>query len=237
MKEKEKEVESKVPYKHVPTHAAFDALSGAPASWNYDDRPKIKEQNKRRSQMAISRTGSSLSTVSYMNAAASSSSAPYIPRNVSYNSYNPTWFDRGGDPNYSFEPVPKRYKPSKGHSYNDSGIGPSIGPSPLASNVQSEEVSPVISSGNSTSSDSDHLEMAQNRNRTSVRQQPTVYADQDIFDKLHTSTNRKLGEAPLYDTPPTLAKTPAAPTTAVPQPKKKRWSLMGKNKNTAISAI
>ncbi|KAG0650556.1 hypothetical protein D0Z07_3268 [Hyphodiscus hymeniophilus] len=204
-KEKEKDAEPvKAQYKHVPTHAAFDALSGSPASWSHGDRPKIREQNKRRSELAMSRTGSSLSTVT-MNAATNIQKHP-LPRNSSYSSYNPTWFDRGGDLNYSFErsdQPAKRQKPSRGHSYHDSGLGSSTRPSPLASNVQSEGVSPAMSSGNSTSShhSSENLEMPRNVNRQSMRPQPIVYAEQDIFDKLHKSTNRKLGEAPLHDSP------------------------------------
>lgn len=50
-----------VPYRHVPTHAAIDALSGAPSSWKAQDRSAIKAQHKRRS--AMSRNSSSLSTV------------------------------------------------------------------------------------------------------------------------------------------------------------------------------
>jgi hypothetical protein len=81
--------------------------------------------------------------------------------------------------------------------------------------------------------------MPQNSKRTSVRPQPIVYAEQDVFDRLHTSTTRKLGEAPLYDSPPTMTKAPVAATTAVPQQKQKkqRWSLLGKKHNTAISAM
>lgn len=194
--------------------------------------------------MAISRTGSSLSTVSYWNSAAGpSSQAPPLPRNSSYSSHNPAWFDRGGDLNYSFEkvePVPKRQKPSRGHSYHDSGIGPSVGPSPLASNMQSEEVSPVVSSGNSTTSNSsDNLEMPQNPNRMSSRPQPMVYTEKDIFDRLHTSTTRKLGEAPISDSSPVFTKAPVVTATAVPQQKQKkqRWSLLGKKNNATISAI
>jgi hypothetical protein len=131
----------KIPYKHIPTHAAVDALSGAPSSWKVEDRSKIKEYYKRRSQMALSRTGSSLSTVSYMNSVAGpSSAAPTLPRNSSYSSYNPTWFDRPGNSHYSHDIAQKRQKPSKGHSYHDSGIGPS----PLASNHQSEGKFPLI---------------------------------------------------------------------------------------------
>jgi len=259
-KQKEKQV-AKMPYKHVPTHAAVDALSGAPSSWKHEDRPKIKEHHKRRSQMVISRTGSSLSTVSYLNAAAGPSSVPPLPRNSSYNSYNPTWFDRGDYSNESTHPQ-KRQKPSKGHSYHDSGIGPS----PLASNLQSEgtssntslqqisnatfqsqldhrltsyaEVSPVVSSGNSTTSNSsDNLEIpvTKNSKRISQRPQPIVYAEKDIFERLHTSTTRKLGEAPLHDSPPVHVKAPV--TTVVAQdakPKKQRWSLLGKKNSAAI---
>jgi hypothetical protein len=259
VKQKEEAV-AKVPYKHVPTHAAVDALSGAPSTWKVDDRSKIKEHHKRRSQMVISRTGSSLSNVSYMNAAAGPSSIPQLPRNSSYNSYNPTWFDRSGDIyNASENTHQKRQKRSRGHSYHDSGIGPS----PLASNLQSEgtssnslqqitnatfqkqldhrltsyaEVSPVVSSGNSTTSNSsDNLEIpvTQNSKRVSQRPQPIVYAEQDIFDRLHKSTTRKLGEAPLYNSPPIREKASVAPVVAQEvKAKKQRWSLLGK-KNAA----
>ncbi|TVY75810.1 hypothetical protein LSUE1_G006559 [Lachnellula suecica] len=249
------EVPVKAPYKHVPTHAAVDALSGAPSSWKHEDRPKIQEHHKRRSQLAVSRTQSTLSTTSYLNSAAGpSSGAPPLPRNSSYSSYNPTWFDRGGDVYYSHEPAQKRKRQSRGHSYHDSGIGPSVGPSPLASNMHSQDVSPAVSSGNSTSSDSeDHLEISvapnnnyhiprrpasvrtnsHNSNRMS-RPQPIVYAEKDIFTRLHTSTTRKLGEAPLYDSPPTLMKSPVATTRQEPKPKKQRWSLLGKRNNANI---
>ncbi|KAK5244332.1 hypothetical protein LTR16_007641, partial [Cryomyces antarcticus] len=50
------------PYKHVPTHAAVDALSGAPSSWKAEDRERIMAQNKRRS--AMTRTNSDLSNFS-----------------------------------------------------------------------------------------------------------------------------------------------------------------------------
>jgi hypothetical protein len=228
--------------------------------------------------MAVSRTTSTLSTTSYLNSAAGpSNGAPPLPRNSSYSSYNPTWFDRGGDVYYSREPAAKRQKASRGHSYHDSGIGPSVGPSPLASNMHSEgelflhsssvsqsltiysDVSPVISSGNSTTSDSsDNLEIsvAPNRhyhipkrpesirtdsnisNRMS-RPQPITYAEKDIFSRLHTSTTRKLGEAPLYDSPPVVIKrasTTATTVTPEPKQKKQRWSLLGKKNNSSIVA-
>jgi hypothetical protein len=236
-----------VPYKHVPTHAAVDALSGAPSSWKHEDRPKIKEHHKRRSQMNISRTTSSLSTFSYGTGVGvgSSSQAP-MPRNSSYSSYNPTWFDRG-DQSYLNEPIQKRHKATRGHSYHDSGIGPSIGSSPLVSNmnsnVNSEEVSPVISSGNSTSSNSSsqNLEMPTKPNRLSQRLQTKDYPEKDIFQRLHTSTTRKVGEAPLYDSPPApvVIKSPMTTANVVAQEqkqKRQRWSLRAK-RNTATIAV
>lgn len=72
--EKAKEVATKAPYKHVPTHAATDALSGAPANWQEDYRRRIKEQNQKRNSRVstpepkrgnMPRVSSSLSNVSY----------------------------------------------------------------------------------------------------------------------------------------------------------------------------
>lgn len=58
-----------VPYRHLPTHAAIDALSGAPSSWKAQDKSAIKAQHKRRS--AMSRNSSSLSTVTTMQRSSS----------------------------------------------------------------------------------------------------------------------------------------------------------------------
>ncbi|RDA95024.1 hypothetical protein CP533_2127 [Ophiocordyceps camponoti-saundersi (nom. inval.)] len=40
------------PYRHVPTHAASDAFASAPPSWREQDRPRILEENRRRSALA-----------------------------------------------------------------------------------------------------------------------------------------------------------------------------------------
>lgn len=110
-----KEAES-APYRHVPTHAAIDALSGAPPSWKNDDRDKIVEQNRRRSAMAASgrdmrmpgppsvtgipRVASSLSYVSYPSMHANP--AGNMPRAYSYSGVPPMppW-DRGIELMYS----------------------------------------------------------------------------------------------------------------------------------------
>lgn len=277
--QKEEKAAVAAKYRHVPTHAAVDALSGAPSGWKHQDRSKIQEHHKRRSAMA-SRTNSYISTTSFAHSAAGpSNGAPPFNRNSSYNSYNPTWFDRGGDVGYTNEPSQKRYKSSRGHSYQDSGVGHSIGPSPLASNVQSEgtslrpgsrstvqtkrnnglnsyvEVSPAHSSGHSTtSSSSENLEMKQsnrakadNRPKMEERQpsyvsnraQPIVFAEQDVFDRLHTSKDRKLGEAPILAVAPQRAALvhAGAPATEAPvKAKKARWSLLGKRKSAAVAA-
>ena len=271
--EKDTNEVTKTPYKHIPTHAAVDALSGAPSNWKNEDRPKIAAHHKRRSQMVISRTGSSLSTISYANASTGpSSQAPPLPRNSSYGSYNPAWFDKADQTYYlDHQHGQRRYRPSRGHSYNDSGIGASVGPSPLASNGQSEgissisvnrsnslmlltsqpqsktrlnpttEVSPVVSSGNSsTSSSSDHLEInvTSNPNRMSQRPQPNVYAEKDILQRLHTSTTRKLGEAPLSESAAVVVEGPTATNVVVPEAKQKRqrWNFMGKRNSTTVVA-
>ncbi|KAL8692812.1 MAG: hypothetical protein Q9218_002227 [Villophora microphyllina] len=52
-----------VPYRHVPTHAAVDALTGAPSSWREEDRAAIKYQHKRRSM--ITRNSSAMSGTLY----------------------------------------------------------------------------------------------------------------------------------------------------------------------------
>ena len=62
--EQKKLEEEKVPYKHVPTHAATDAFASAPPSWREADRTRIVEQNRRRSAMAASGAGSQKQRVS-----------------------------------------------------------------------------------------------------------------------------------------------------------------------------
>ncbi|PQE17942.1 hypothetical protein CJF32_00008422 [Rutstroemia sp. NJR-2017a WRK4] len=237
---KVEEAITKVPYKHVPTHAAIDALSGAPSSWKNEDRPRIREQHKRRSQMTISRTSSAISNMSYINT--TPMEAPPLPRNSSYSSCNPTWNDRG-DASYLNETISqhKRQKPSKGHSYTDSGIGRS----PLSSNINSENESSLPSSGTSTSSSADSLKMAiikappklqERGSYLSYKPQPTVFGDADIFAHLHTSTSRKVGEAPTCESPPPLVpKIPESILAAEEAKQRKKWSLMGKHTPGAVA--
>lgn len=121
--EKQKKEGESVPYKHVPTHAAVDALSGAPSSWKHDDRPRIIEAHRRRSAMAASslgmssmgsfgpgtnpvhmgmpRVNSALSHVSYPSNYANP--VVQMPRTYSYSSVQPPqgWSHQGGEVVYS----------------------------------------------------------------------------------------------------------------------------------------
>ncbi|KAK4217831.1 hypothetical protein QBC37DRAFT_33561 [Rhypophila decipiens] len=183
--EKEKAEQLKAPYKHVPSHAAIDALSGGPATWRDADRPKILEQNRRRSAMTASgmgmggmmtpvhqgmpRVNSSLSHVSYPSAYASPH--VHVPRAYSYSGMAaPGWSHYGGDVNYtpmsgatSFTGKGKeveRIMVDSGRASRASSNGSARGPSPPGGSHSGKDMSgsPVGSSGNSTSSQDD-LEM------------------------------------------------------------------------------
>ncbi|RYC54827.1 hypothetical protein CHU98_g11385 [Xylaria longipes] len=98
--DKDKAEAVKLPYKHVPTHAAADAIATAPSSWRQDDRSKIREQNRRRSAMAASgmghsalpRVGSNLANVSYPSVYANP--VVPLPKNYSYSSIPSSWRER-----------------------------------------------------------------------------------------------------------------------------------------------
>lgn len=97
-KQQEKE-DDNIPYRHVPTHAATDAIASAPPSMREADRPKIKEQNRRRSALVAAQGlnvnlsqshrvgGSSLSHVSFPSGEATPV-VPRMPRAYSYNGYS-----------------------------------------------------------------------------------------------------------------------------------------------------
>ena len=110
------EVDKPVPYKHVVTHAAIDALSGAPSSWREADRLAIKATNEKRKSM-VTRNSSGMAST--------------LPRNSSY----------GSTSNYSYSrPMPlrenRRSYGANGGYYTNSGLtvgNPTFQPSPLAS--------------------------------------------------------------------------------------------------------
>ena len=181
--EREKAEAAKTPYKHVPRHAASDALSAGPASHREDDRPKILEQNRRRSMLTASglgmsgtstpvhvgfpRVNSALSHVSYP--AAYASPVVQLPRAYSYTSVQPGWSHHGGEVVYT--PMESSAESVKGKEVERIMVDTSrasrrssrgsFGPFPVeksAASGPSGKTSPVGSFSNSTSSQDD-LEM------------------------------------------------------------------------------
>lgn len=222
----------KEPYRHVPTHAAIDALSGAPSSWKSEDKPKIRELNQRRSQMMLRQASSSTSNFSV----GPSYPVSTLPRTASYNSYNPTWWDRGDQSSVS-ESHKGQSVDSRSPTYADY----SLGSSPLVANVSgnngedealgfsSRAFRPVaefpadiipVSSSSASDSSVNALEIKTSR----PRPHEMVFTDNDIFDRLHKSTTRKVGEAPINEDQS------IAPMQAMAR--KSRWSKKGKE--TAI---
>lgn len=119
--QKKQEESDRIPYKHVPTHAASDAFACAPPSWREAaDRPKILEHNRRRGAMnaaglnmctpSMPRVGSRLSHVSYPDGNAT----PFVhlPRAQSYSSVYA--YGTGRDVIYSMPDVSESQSSWKG---------------------------------------------------------------------------------------------------------------------------
>ncbi|KAL2023090.1 hypothetical protein VTK56DRAFT_4000 [Thermocarpiscus australiensis] len=216
--EKEKKEAEKPPYRHIPKHAAIDALSGGPAGWREHDRRRIVEQNRRRSamtasglgmsgvmtpvHMGIPRVHSSLSHVSYPSGYASP--IVQLPRNYSYSSMTPGWTHQGGETSYS--PMDMGGMSLKGKEVervivdssptSQSSSRMSTGRFALAPGhpVTNGDVaaSPVDSSSNSTSSQDD-LEMKPVRHSASVP--PSASATRPNGPTSNTETIHRLHPA------------------------------------------
>ncbi|KAJ6447108.1 developmental regulator flbA [Purpureocillium lavendulum] len=208
--EQKKLEQEKVPYKHVPTHAATDAFASAPPSWREADRPRIIEQNRRRSAMAASghhmnmpgvpRVGSSLSHVSYPGEDA----APTVrlPRAYSYNGVSP-YVLQGRDVVYSVhdasfsQPQLKGKEISRGAGYEQQRVSPTPSKGLSASTLIGDRVtdfwfsgddpSPVESSAGSTSSQDD-LEMRPTRPAATRTQEAAAH-------RLHPAHKRRTSDA------------------------------------------
>ncbi|CEJ88047.1 hypothetical protein VHEMI04593 [[Torrubiella] hemipterigena] len=188
--QKRQEEAGREPYRHVPTHAAADAIACAPPSWReQSDRPKILEQNRRRSAMAaaghnmsipgIPRVGSSLSHVSYPGEQVPV--AMRLPRAQSYTNMYP--YQNRGDVIYSMPDASLSQASWKGKEVNRQyAYGydtPRISPTPSKDPHTREH-----SSTGSTSSQ-DELEM-----------KPTTRtADAAPVHRLHPSHSRRTSDA------------------------------------------
>jgi len=117
-------IDKPVPYKHVVTHAAIDALSGAPSSWREADRLAIKATNEKR-KSTLTRNSSGLSSTlprisSYSAASNYSHSRPMPPRTENRRSYgaNGGYYTNASGltiGNATFQPSPLA---SKGMTYD-----------------------------------------------------------------------------------------------------------------------
>lgn len=76
----------KVPYRHIPTHAAIDAVAGAPAACRAEDRPRIVAENRRRSlmMMAEAACGGQRPSSSIVYSDGDANSALDTPRSYSF---------------------------------------------------------------------------------------------------------------------------------------------------------
>ncbi|GAB1318870.1 hypothetical protein MFIFM68171_09080 [Madurella fahalii] len=223
--EKEKKEAAKPPYKHIPKHAAIDALSGGPAGWREQDRQRIVEQNRRRSAMTASgvgmsgmmtpvhagmpRVSSSLSHVSYPSAYASP--IVQVPRNHSYSNMPPGWTSQGGEMNYASidmassmslkgKEVERIALDSSRTSRSSSRMSTSRVQFPLGNGDAA--VFPAESSSNSSSS-GDDLEMKPTRDSasTSVTRSSRPMSDIEPIHRLHPGHSRRVSD-PNYSVAP-----------------------------------
>lgn len=229
---KEKEESQKPPYKHIPKHAAIDAMSGGPAGWRENDRVRIVEQNRRRSAMTASGMGmsgmvtpvhsgmprvhSALSHVSYP--AAYASPVVQLPRVYSYSSMPAGWTPHGREMSYSpvdmgaislkgkeVERVIDSSRTSRSSSKGSMGRIPLPPPGPL---MADSAPSPVESSGNSTSSQDD-LEMKPvARHSASITPPSNVTkpsrptSDTESIHRLHPGHSRRISDPKQPVSPP-----------------------------------
>ena len=230
------------PYKHVPTHAAVDALSGAPSTWKEEDRELIIAHHKRRSAMV--RNDSDLSAVTSLNTSINrSSSSPSFYANSHRMSSQPKLETRRSHLGYA--------------GYEGYASARNNFPkSPLGSNRMYHfknllvlhanngiEISPTGSSNNSTSSRSSRT--SGHCVFTSIKHfanfQPEALEmnrapEVNIFEHIHKPTYRNVGEAPLLRNPPSQTSVPRTQSVpALPQQKQKRSWGFGR-KSVAIAA-
>ncbi|KAI9678463.1 MAG: hypothetical protein M1829_002061 [Trizodia sp. TS-e1964] len=185
-----------VPYRHIPTHAATDALAGAPSSWRAHDRPLILEHNRRRSRPRLSRNSSTLSAT--------------------------TTLQRNGDFAWSDE---RRNLQSPRYSALNAYREINTTRSMRAGNDPSRDAAGHSAASNSSSSSSSEI--------LEIRPVVHRYPTQNIMHTLHTSTRRKLGEAPMLSAPayplvrgPSVKQIePASPSSSKEAKPKKKWSF------------
>ena len=122
------EVDKPVPYKHVVTHAAIDALSGAPSTWREADRAAIKATNEKRKSQ-ISRNSSGMSSTLPRNSSYGSTSNYSYSRPMALRENRRSYGANGGyytnssltvgNPTYQSSPLASNGEPHKKHKLSD----------------------------------------------------------------------------------------------------------------------
>jgi len=246
------------PYKHVPTHAATDAMTSAPAGWKAED---IAYQNKAR----LSRIGSDYSTrpsTSYTTSrsssrpgfhrASSDSSLDFTPslqsfpapvrptgssmksaaisRNTSFQGLEKVMEanDRDQEPVFAAALLANRSKASRSPRGSTRS---SLGKSPLSSVESSAESSPAESENSSpTGSSSGQIELRS----AAVAYAPMLEMPQDR--RVSQSSDEKLQAQPqrkYFGHNKPLPDTKAVPMPAPLVAKKERFSFLKRNSSVA----
>lgn len=222
--EKQKKEAEQIPYKHVPRHAASDALAGGPATWREEDRPRIMEQNKRRSMMTANglnmsgtttpvhagfpRVNSALSHVSYP--AAYANPVVHLPRAYSYTSVQqPGWSSHGGEVVYT--PMEAVHGSAKGKEVErlamvDSGRASqtsskrSSGPYPIERSATFSGASRTSPDGSSSNSNSSQDDLEMKAIKHASRTSPVMYSQSNTSSqvehshRLHPSKARRISD-------------------------------------------
>jgi hypothetical protein len=150
-----------VPYRHVPTHAAIDAINLAPASWRKHDKVRIVEENRRRSALmsagagsnvpagflhpsttALPRVHSALAYTVYPSSSGNSTPPTQLPRPASHAGHIPSNADQAGAASLALKLRSMGAKGKKVDGLNSSPkAAQSFPDSALASTTQSVDLS------------------------------------------------------------------------------------------------
>ncbi|KAI9676157.1 MAG: hypothetical protein M1817_000902 [Caeruleum heppii] len=219
------------PYRHVPTHAASDAIIGAPACYKEVDRRSIRQAGQRRSHLSPS--------------SAYTSAGPSRAASL----YGNSWC---GDRAYRSGANSRQHSPRR----HDSGYGNQWGSNhSVHSNHGHRASRSPTDSLESSSSSSSLEEMAKSKgklpqvpegaegrpSRSRRSAPPSIRVAQlDVCEMLHDNPNRRVGQAPRHSSPlaSRQASRQASPTRTpmATEVKTKRRSALGFGRRVAVKA-
>lgn len=236
----EKAKEPAIPYRHVPTHAAVDALSGAPSTWRHEDRDAIKQAHTDRMSLKRHNSGYSMTSTAYRNSMQRNSS--YVSQATAQDLY------RDGSVNSSVNiqgmnngrPILETRKSRLGYPGSESfeahqnfRSSRQLAKSPLASTQITPTESNKSHSSRSSSS-SQVLELPATLHPSEVIRAAQAQTPHAVFDHVHHPVGRKIGEAPIR-TGPIEHRAPAVQA-AKPQAIKEKKRSWGFRRSSAMVA-